>query len=120
LTNLAIAKGINMKTPDINIGLLPIITSFGASPCCVLPMAVIFLGLGNGTFMLTTMKYRPILYPLGLTGIGVSIYLYIRKKKSCEAKSCEMNGGKLNLFLIGISTFMMAVITYVDFFLTSA
>jgi|APSaa5957512622_1039677.scaffolds.fasta_scaffold188058_2 hypothetical protein len=109
-----------MKLPDIKIGILPIITSFGASLCCVLPMVIIFLGLGNGAFMLTTMKYRPLLYPLGIIGIAISSYLYIHKKRSCDLKSCKMNGGKLNLFLIGVSTALMIVITYVDFFLTSA
>ncbi len=109
-----------MKPMDMKPGVLSVVTSLGSTLCCVLPMMVIFLGLGSGAFMMTTMKFRFILYPLGLMGVSVSYYLFIRKKRECDAKSCRMQGKKLNLFLLVFSTLLMVVVTYVDFFLTTA
>src|SRR2546425_5801540 len=45
---------------------------FGAalsSLCCLLPLAVIVLGLGSGAFMAVTMQYRWILIPAGAIGV---------------------------------------------------
>ena len=109
-----------MKRSDMKIGIVGLLTSFGATLCCVLPIAVVFLGLGSGAFMMTTMKYRILLYPLGITGVLVSTYLYFRKKRQCDAQACKMQGGRLNLFMIILSIFIMSMVTYVDFFLTSA
>ncbi|MEE9146720.1 MAG: hypothetical protein V3U27_04900 [Candidatus Tectomicrobia bacterium] len=43
-------------------------TALVASSCGLLPLAVVFLGLGSGAFMMTIMRLRPILFPLGLLG----------------------------------------------------
>lgn len=109
-----------MKLVDLKSGVLSLITSFGATLCCLLPMLIVFLGLGSGAFMVTTMRFRIILYPLGLIGVCVSYYLFFKRKRDCDAKSCQMQGKKLNLTLLIFSTFMMVVVTYVDFFLTAA
>lgn len=109
-----------MKPTDLKYGFMSVITAFSATLCCVLPMTIVFLGMGSGAFMMTTMKFRIILYPLGLLGVGVSYYLYFKKKKECDALSCRMQGKAINLTLIVFSTIMMGIVTYVDFFLTSA
>jgi len=103
---------------DIKPGIISFTTAFGASWCCVLPMAVVFLGLGSGAFMTTTMQFRPVLYPLGLIGLSTSYYLYFRRKKACAAKACQLQGRKINLTMLILSSFMMISITYVDFFIT--
>ena len=54
-----------MQFTDIKPGIIGLTTSFGASICCVLPMTIVLLGLGSGGFMMVTMQYRIILYPLG-------------------------------------------------------
>ena len=53
-----------MQIEDLKPGLIGVGTSFGASICCVLPMTIVLLGLGSGGFMMVTMQYRMILYPL--------------------------------------------------------
>ncbi len=58
-----------MQFTDIKPGIIGLTTSFGASICCVLPMTIVLLGLGSGGFMMVTMQYRIILYPLGLMGL---------------------------------------------------
>ena len=37
-----------------------------SSLCCVLPLAIVLLGLGSGAFMATTMKYTAIFVPIGV------------------------------------------------------
>jgi hypothetical protein len=108
-----------MKSFDLKPGLISLVTAFGASLCCVLPLTVVFFGLGSGAFMMTTMQYRPVLYPLGLLGLTISIYLYFRKSKDCKKQSCSVPNKKLNLFLLIFSGLLMGTVTYLDFFVTS-
>jgi|TARA_B100000809_G_scaffold241629_1_gene264979 hypothetical protein len=108
-----------MKLENLNPGLLGLGTAFGASVCCVLPMTVVLLGLGSGTFMTVTMQYRPILYPLGLLGVATSYWLYFRRKRACDAQACRMPGKRWNLVALSVSTVLMGIVTYVDFFLVS-
>ena len=108
-----------MKLYDLAPGLISIATGLGASLCCVLPLSIVALGMGSGAFMMVTMEFRPILYPMGLLGLGVSYFLFFRRKRLCDLKACKMAGGRLNLTLLIISTVLMGVITYGDFFLVT-
>ena len=105
-----------MDLKSLAPGALSATTSLGASLCCVLPLAVIALGLGSGAFMMVTMQFRPVLYPLGLLGLAVSYVLFFRRKRACDLQSCRMQGKWLNLTLLAFSTALMAAVTYVDFF----
>jgi len=53
-----------MLFADLKPALISLSTSFGSTLCCVLPMTIVLLGLGSGGFMMLTMQYRVILYPL--------------------------------------------------------
>ncbi|MCH8842860.1 MAG: hypothetical protein IID61_07755 [SAR324 cluster bacterium] len=108
-----------MKLNDLTPGLISVATGLGASLCCVLPLSIVALGLGSGAFMMVTMQFRPILYPMGLLGLGIAYFLFFRRKRQCDLRACKMAGGRLNLSLLIISTVLMGVITYVDFFLVS-
>ena len=105
-----------MDLKNLAPGALSATTSIGASLCCVLPLSVVALGLGSGAFMMFTMQYRPILYPLGLIGLAVSFVLFIRRKRACDLQACKMQGKWLNIALLAFSTVLMAAVTYVDFF----
>ena len=108
-----------MKLNDLAPGLISVATGLGASLCCVLPLSIVALGMGSGAFMMVTMEYRPILYPTGLLGLGVSYFLFFRRKRLCDLRACKMAAKRLNLTLLIISTVLMGVITYVDFFLVT-
>ena len=105
-----------MKLSDLAPGWVAVTTGIGASLCCVLPLTVVVLGLGSGSFMMVTMQYRPILYPLGLFGLAVSYFLFFRHKRVCDFQSCRMQGKWFNMALLAFSTVLMAAVTYVDFF----
>jgi len=108
-----------VKLRAVTPGLIGVASALGASACCVLPLTVALLGLGSGAFMLWTMPYRPLLYPLGLLGVGASWVLYLRERRRCDALACRMAGGHVNLVMNLVATALLAVVTYVDFFLTS-
>ncbi len=58
-----------MPFADLKPALISLPTAFGSTICCVLPITIVLLGLGSGAFMMVTMQYRIILYPLGLLGL---------------------------------------------------
>ena len=108
-----------MQIEDLKPGLIGVGTSFGASICCVLPMTIVLLGLGSGGFMMVTMQYRIILYPLGLLGLVTAYWLYFRRRKVCDAQACRMQGKRWNIVGLVFSTVLMSLVSYVDFFLVS-
>ena len=78
--------------------------AFAASLCCLLPLAVIVLGLGSGAFMATTMCYQYILLPLGILAVTVGYLLYFRERRRCQRLVCTMAGSRFNLLALGIAT----------------
>ncbi len=93
--------------------LKPIIASLPsaiiASLCCVLPLAVVLLGLSSGTFMMFTMKYSIIFIPIGVIGVGLGHFFYFRQKKKSTACGCPMPAGKLNLIMLIFATVMVVI-----------
>lgn len=83
-----------------------------SSLCCLLPLAIIVLGLGSGAFMAVTMQYRWILIPAGILGVVTGFVLYVRERRCCEALACRMAGSRVTLaFLILASLVVAAAIT---------
>ncbi len=60
-----------MEVSDAKSGFLGIVAATIASLCCLLPLAVILLGLGSGALMMTTMQYRAIFIPTGIIGVAL-------------------------------------------------
>ncbi len=100
--------------------LKPIIVSFPsavvASLCCVLPVAVVLLGIGSGAFMMYTMRYSNILIPIGVVGVGFSYFLYFRERKKCNAMACRMAGGRFNLIALVFGTLVVFMAVVFNFF----
>lgn len=97
-----------MKVSDAKPGFLGMVAATIASLCCLLPLAVIVLGLGSGAFMMTTMRYRAIFIPVGVLGISLGWLLYLRERKRCSSLACRMVGGNLNLSLLLLATVLVA------------
>ncbi len=105
-----------MQVSDTKPGVLGMVAATIASLCCLLPLAVIFLGLGSGAFMMTTMRYRAIFIPVGVLGISVGWFLYLRERKRCSSLACRMTGGHLNFSLLLLATVLIAVAVALDQF----
>lgn len=96
-----------MDWSNSKAGLVGFSSAFIASLCCLLPLAVVLLGLGSGAFMMVTMQYRPILIPVGVIGVSLGYYLYFREKSRCASLSCTFVGRKFNLALLVLAAAMV-------------
>ncbi|MGH2361664.1 MAG: hypothetical protein ACRDGM_14125 [bacterium] len=79
-----------------------------SSLCCLLPLAVIVLGLGSGAFMAVTMQYRWLLIPAGIVGVTAGFILYVRERRRCQALACRMAGRQITLALLIIASVVVA------------
>ena len=87
-----------------------------SSLCCLLPLAVIVLGLGSGAFMAVTMKYRWILIPAGVVGVATGFLLYVRERRRCNAAACRMAGSRGMLALLILAALVVTTSIALDRF----
>src|SRR5215470_4081117 len=87
-----------------------------SSLCCLLPLAVIVLGLGSGAFMAVTMQYRWLLIPAGVLGVVTAFVLYVRERRRCAALACRMAGSRITLVLLVVASAVVATSIVLDRF----
>jgi len=90
--------------------------AFVSSLCCLLPVTIVLLGLGSGTFMATTMQYTSVFVPLGVISVGAGFYLHLRERRRCTREGCSMAGSALNLLLISLSAAVVAAAIFFTLF----
>ncbi len=100
MTGRAAAERRTTRLIPIGAGLAAWIGAILSSLCCLLPLAVIVLGLGSGAFMAVTMRYRWFLIPLGVVGVVTGFVLYFRERRRCDAIACRMAGSRITLALL--------------------
>ncbi|SRR6266508_1587754 len=105
-----------MTFGNLKAGLVSFSSAIIASLCCLLPLAVVLLGLGSGAFMMVTMQYRAIFLPIGVAGVALGYYLYFREKRRCAKLACAFAGGKINLALLFFATVIVAGALVLDIF----
>ncbi len=96
-----------MRVTNLKPALVSVCSALLASLCCLLPLAVMILGLGSGAFMALTMRYQAILLPLGILGVTVGYVLYLRERRRCRSLACTMAGSRLNLVALLIATLVI-------------
>jgi Cu/Ag efflux protein CusF len=96
-----------MRIQDCKPALVSVASALAASSCCLLPLAVIILGLGSGAFMATTMRYQALLLPIGILGVAMGYVLYFRERRHCRALACRMAGSRLNAMMLGVATVVL-------------
>lgn len=79
-----------------------------SSLCCLLPLAVILLGLGSGAFMAVTMRYQWLLIPAGVFGVGLGFALYVRERRRCHALRCRMAWNPATLVILIAASLVVA------------
>lgn len=105
-----------MKPGSVGAGLAAWAGAVLSSLCCLLPLAVIVLGLGSGAFMAVTMQYRWILIPAGILGVTTGLVLYVRERRRCEQLACRMAGSLITLALLIVASFVVATSIVLDRF----
>lgn len=96
-----------MRVTDLKPALVSVCSALLASLCCLLPLAVMVLGLGSGAFMALTMRYQAILLPLGILGVAAGYVLYLRERRRCRSLACAMAGSRLNLVALLMATLFL-------------
>ncbi len=87
-----------------------------SSLCCLLPLAIIVLGLGSGAFMAVTMRFRWLLIPLGMLGVATGFFLYFRERRRCATLACRMAGSRITLALLVVATLVVGTSIVLDRF----
>ena len=105
-----------MKSGSIGAGLAAWAGALLSSLCCLLPLAVIVLGLGSGAFMAVTMRYRWLLIPAGVIGVTTGFVLYVRERRRCNALACRMAGSRVTLALLIVAGLVVATSIVLDRF----
>ena len=105
-----------MRLSTLGAGAVAWIGAALSSLCCLLPLAVIVLGLGSGAFMATTMQYRWLLIPAGIIGIATGFALYMRERRRCDALSCKMAGSRVTLALLIVASLVVTSSIMLDRF----
>ena len=105
-----------MRTGSVGAGLAAWAGAALSSLCCLLPLAVIVLGLGSGAFMAVTMQYRSILIPAGVLGLTLGFVLYVRERRRCARLACRMAGSRLTLALLIVASLVVATSIALDRF----
>lgn len=103
-----------MRLATLTAGVVAWVGAALASLCCLLPLAVIVLGLGSGAFMATTMQYRWLLVPGGIVGIAAGFVLYLRERRRCDALACRMAGSRITLALLIVATLVVTAAVVLD------
>ncbi len=105
-----------MKAGSVGAGLAAWAGAALSSLCCLLPLAVIVLGLGSGAFMAVTMQYRWILIPAGVLGVTAGFLLYVLERRRCAQLACRMAGSRLTLAVLIVASFVVATSIALDRF----
>ncbi|MDH3444904.1 MAG: hypothetical protein OEN50_13325 [Deltaproteobacteria bacterium] len=105
-----------MNIRSLKAGIVSFSAAMVASLCCLLPLAVILLGVGSGAFMMVTMQYRSIFLPVGVIGVALGYLLYFRERRRCDNLGCRFVGRKSNFVLLLIATAMVSVALILDIF----
>ena len=110
------SQGGPSQLAPVGAGMVAWIGAVLSSLCCLLPLAIIVLGLGSGAFMAVTMQYRWILIPLGVLGAIMGFVLYGRERRRCDAMACRMAGSRVTLALLILASVVVATSVVLDRF----
>ena len=105
-----------MRPGSVSAGVTAWVGAVLSSLCCLLPLAVIVLGLGSGAFMAVTMRYRWLLIPAGIIGVTTGFVLYFRERRRCAALACRMAGRRSTLALLVVASLVVGTSIALDRF----
>ena len=84
-----------------------IFAAVAGSSCCILPLVLIFAGLGGSFLTVFLVNYK--IYIMTFAG-AVLIYSWVKYRqdaKVCETQVCELVGGMFRKWMLGVNTFVV-------------
>ncbi len=89
---------INTK---VLLGVGTVVAAVGASLCCIVPVAVVLLGVGSAALGAQLEPTRPFFLGLTLVLVGIAFYQVYRPNKDCDpGQSCATPEGQRRQRLI--------------------
>ncbi len=87
---------------------LPLATGIAAAlfaaSCCLLPLALIAMGVAGGGLMMATMRYEWLTLPLGVFGLAGAYAFYFRERRRCDTVGCRLVGERATKITLGVAT----------------
>jgi len=80
-----------------------------AASCCLLPIALISVGLAGGGLMITAMRFQFVSLPLGILGLAAAYWMYWRHRRRCRTTGCRVAGQGTTLVVLGMATVIIVV-----------
>jgi len=88
--------------------------ALGAS-CCVLPLALLALGLGGSVLTVFLVRYKAYL----MTAAGAALLFawahYARDAGRCASQMCEVAGGRLRKWMLGANTALVVFFFLINY-----
>jgi hypothetical protein len=103
-----------LRSGTVSAGVTAWVGALLSSLCCLLPLAVILLGLGSGAFMAVTMRYSYLLIPAGILGVAAGFFLYFRERRRCAALACRMAGSRTTLAFLVVASLAVGTSIVLD------
>ena len=92
-------------------GRLPAVTSVTAAvlaaSCCLVPLALIAVGVTGAGLMMTMMRYEWLTLPLGVGGLTGAFVVYARQRRQCATEGCQFVGERFNQVSLALATLVV-------------
>lgn len=102
------------KNLFLNAGAL--LTAVGASLCCILPVAVAFLGVGSAAVGARLEPFRPWLAAVTLAFLGYAFYRAYRPIECAEGEACAISasrrGHRVALWIVSALALVLMAFPY--------
>ena len=90
-------------------GAAGVVAAVLAASCCLLPLALMAMGIAGAGLMMTMMRYEWLTLPLGVSGLAGAYVFYFREQRRCDTAGCRLVGVRATKIMLGIASAVVAV-----------
>ena len=95
---------------------LGILSAFIASICCIGPLVLVLLGLGSLGVGVVISKYHWYFILAAVALITFGWRSYLKEKKTCNLKGCQMENKRITLITLIISSLIVCIFALLNFY----